>query len=77
MMTIRELPKKERHAAILKRAEEMADSGKYVDYMLIEIALRHEGFTEARTLLDDSSLRKELNERCKLACEQNKQNDSE
>ena len=59
--------RKERGELLWKRATELAHSGKYADYMSIEIALRHKGFPEARQELDSGVLRQELNEMCKAA----------
>lgn len=49
----------------LRRAEELARSGKYTDYVLIEHALKMEGYKRARIWLDDSFIRQELNELCR------------
>ncbi len=54
--------KAEKKEFIIKRAEELARSGEYNDYMSIEIALRGEGFPEARSILHSRSLRQELTE---------------
>jgi hypothetical protein len=59
--------KKQRGEVIWKRAKELAQSGAHEDWMTIEIALRHEGFPEARQVLDSSLYRQELNEMCKSA----------
>lgn len=56
--------KKARAKYILKAAYEMARSGEYRDYTAIEIALRGDGFAEARQLLDDRFRRTELNDIC-------------
>jgi hypothetical protein len=62
--------KKQRAELVLKRANELAESGECTDWMSIEIKLRHEGFREARQLLDSQFLRQELNEMCRMAREQ-------
>ncbi|MGP1666364.1 MAG: hypothetical protein ACTS5I_10755 [Rhodanobacter sp.] len=62
--------KKQRAELIMKRANELAESGECADWMSIEIKLRHEGFREARQLLDNQFIRQELNEMCRLAREQ-------
>ena len=49
----------------LRRAEELARSGKYTDYVLIEHALKMEGYKKARLWLDDRFIRQELNELCR------------
>jgi hypothetical protein len=59
--------KKERHEYIMKTAREMAASGKYRDYLGIEVVLRRDGFHEARSLLDSRSIREELKELCNEA----------
>lgn len=59
--------KKARAEYIDRRARELAESGKYQDWLSIEMALRHEGFLEARQLLDSHFLRQELNDMCKSA----------
>jgi hypothetical protein len=42
----------------------MAESGKYADFMQIEFALRSAGLSEARQLLDNQFIRRELNDAC-------------
>lgn len=59
--------KKERSEFIHRRACELARSGKFKDWISIEIALRHEGYPEARQILDSQFLRQELNEMCNQA----------
>lgn len=59
--------KKERAELIYCRADEMARSGQYEDWFSIEIALRAEGYREARQLLDSNFRRQELNEMCRQA----------
>lgn len=49
----------------LRRAEELARSGKYADYISIEHALKMEGYKKARIWLDDGFIRQELNELCR------------
>lgn len=55
------------------RAYELAKSGKYADWMSLEIALRNEGFREPRELLILACqvLQHELNEMCTQARQQN------
>lgn len=57
--------KRQRAELIMKRANELAASGECEDWMNIEIKLRHEGFREARQLLDSQFLRQELNDMCR------------
>ncbi len=45
--------KKERAESIDREADSMARSGKYADWLSIERALRHQGYAEARQVLDD------------------------
>ena len=59
--------KKERREYIRKTAIEMAESGKYTNFMSIESALRADGFHEARSILDSRFTRQELNQLCKEA----------
>ena len=59
--------KSERAELIRRRADEMACSGQYKDWGSIERALRAEGYSEARRLLDSEFRREELNEMCRQA----------
>jgi hypothetical protein len=59
--------KNERREYIQQRALEMAQSGEHDDYMSIELALRAEGYHEARGELDSGHLRDRLNTLCKQA----------
>ena len=59
--------KKERHEYIRKTAREMAESGKYSDFLSIEHALQADGLHEARSILDSRFIRQELNQLCKDA----------
>lgn len=61
--------KKERTEFIDREADSMARSGEYADWLSIERALRHQGFAEARQILDDQFRRQELNEMCRQARE--------
>jgi hypothetical protein len=49
---------------MLRRAAELARSGKYADFLMIEHALKMEGYKKARLWLDDRDTRSELNELC-------------
>ena len=49
---------------ILKWAYEYAESGEFSDYVMIENKLKDDGYSEARTILDDEYIRKSLNEIC-------------
>jgi len=64
--------KRQRAELIVKRVNELAASGESTDWMSIEIKLRHEGFPEARQILDSQFLRQEINEKCLQAREQRK-----
>ncbi|HEX8573065.1 MAG TPA: hypothetical protein VF759_09965 [Allosphingosinicella sp.] len=57
--------KRERQAYILQRAREMAATGEYRNWHHIEVHLRSDGYPEARSVLDDSFIRRELDEACK------------
>jgi len=61
--------KKERAEFIDREADVMARSGKYADWLSIEHALRHQGYPEARQVLDNQFRRQELNEMCRQARE--------
>jgi hypothetical protein len=65
-MRLRET-KRERREYIHQRALEMARSGQYDEFMSIELALRAEGYSEARGELDNRVLRDQLNRLCKQA----------
>ena len=56
--------KSERHARILQLAREMARTRNFRDYRQIELHLRADGWSEARTVLDDAFIRRELNFAC-------------
>jgi hypothetical protein len=58
------MKKSERKEHVLKRAEELARSGDFTDWILIEHKLRSEGFPEARQLIDDRHIRSELTRMC-------------
>lgn len=60
--------KKERHAYIVRRARELADSGKFSGWLQIEWHIRFdENFQDARHVLDDQFTRSQLDEACKRA----------
>ena len=59
--------KEERHTYVRKKAEELAQSGDYSDWLSIEWAIRSDGYEEARSILDDHYIREELNKTCKIA----------
>ena len=65
------MKKSEREELIDRRADEMARSGQYQDWGSIERALRAEGHSEARQLLDSQFRRQELNEMCRQARQEN------
>ncbi|WP_321945478.1 hypothetical protein [Paraburkholderia sp. J10-1] len=53
---------------MLRYARELADSGRYADWRAIEEPLRHRyGVEQADRLLNDASLRGELDQRCQCA----------
>jgi len=63
------MKKKELENRITEWAYECARSGKFEDFGAIERRLCSDGYTEARTVLDDYYIRQELNELCKQAQE--------
>jgi hypothetical protein len=69
---MRSKKKEERHVYVRKRAEEFARSGDFSSWLFIELAIKNEGYPEARSILDVRSLRQQLDSTCKIA-----QSDSE
>ncbi len=61
------MKKEEKIKEIRKRAYEYAKTGEYDEWISIEFKLRSEGFPEARRVLDDRFIRKELTSLCKVA----------
>ena len=59
--------KSERREYIYRRALEMARSGEHPGWPSIELALRAEGYSEARGELDSRVLRDQLDRLCKQA----------
>lgn len=57
--------KKDRIEAIARKADQMAASGKYQNWLDIEHALTWEGYSEARSVLDSRVKRQMLDETCK------------
>ena len=47
-----------------RRAEELARTGKYDGWLMIEHALKSEGYRKARAWLDNRQIRSELDELC-------------
>ena len=66
--------KEQRHTYIMYKARELAKSGNHRDYLSIEWALRDEGYSEARDLLDRDFVRKDLKRLCDKAQERKTQN---
>ncbi|MHB8579389.1 MAG: hypothetical protein ACYDA4_05960 [Ignavibacteriaceae bacterium] len=65
---MRKMKKDERHLLYIRnQAYELAYSGKGRDWLSIEFLLRAEGWTEARRILDNDNMRKELNDICNIA----------
>ncbi len=58
------MKKAEREEYAVKRAYELARTGEFSDHLDIEHAIRGEGFEEARHVLDDQRIRRELKELC-------------
>ena len=50
-----------------RRAQDMARSGQFEDSLSIEMALRREGFREARQWLSEEAPREMLNSLCRAA----------
>ena len=59
--------KKERHAFIIRRADQLAESGRFDQWLQIEWRIRFEGYHEARQILDNDFIRFRLNEACARA----------
>lgn len=57
--------KKIRIDLVQRRAFQYAQSGQYSNWYAIELKLRKEGLSEARSELDNRALRAELNEICR------------
>lgn len=64
---MRKMNKDERYSYIRKRADELARTGDYLDYSFIEIAIRSEGLEDARSVLDDTFIRDQLDKVCEIA----------
>lgn len=64
---VRKMKKDERYTYIRQQAYELARTGKYIDWLSVERALRSDGWDEARTILDNQAIREELNQICKNA----------
>ena len=63
-----ELRKEELHTLIKRRADELAATGRFNDYQEIEAELRFsEGFSAARTVLDNRTTRMILDRTCAAA----------
>lgn len=58
------MTKLQRQEHVLRRARELARTGNYSGYVLIEHALRNEGYPEARGWLDNQLFRQELDRLC-------------
>ena len=64
---MKKMKKDERHTYIRQQAYELARSGNYLDWLSVERALRGDGWGEARAILDNPSIREELNQICNRA----------
>lgn len=58
------MKKADRQAYVNRRADELAETGQYRNWLAIEYAIRAEGFSEARQWLDSPFKRKWLDEIC-------------
>jgi hypothetical protein len=61
------MQKVERENQIIRRANEMARSGAFRNYQAVEIALRAEGYSEAKAVLDNRHRRAEIDAACLAA----------
>lgn len=52
---------------VIARAEELAQTGLYPDWLSVEQALRSDGFSEARSMLDSEHIRERLDGICQVA----------
>ncbi len=59
--------KADRAETISRMSRELANSGNYAGWLDIEMALRAQGYSEARTQLDNRYVRGELDALCKAA----------
>jgi len=55
---------KSKEERMWKLAYQMADSGKYNNWLEIEWELRGQGYSRARQLLDDEATRERFDNRC-------------
>jgi hypothetical protein len=58
------MKKADRRDYISRRADELARTGQYRNWLLIEAVISREGFPEARQVLDDSFKRESLKRLC-------------
>ena len=65
--------RKQQAEFIRMRARELANSGDHENHQDVEFALRVEGYLEARSVLDDSFVREDLDKMCKFAREKKKE----
>jgi hypothetical protein len=62
------MSKRQRHEHIMRRARELAESGKFASWDQIEFELRYrEELPEARGVLDSRFIRDELDQTCAQA----------
>lgn len=61
------MKKSEKSAEIMKRARAYAESGEYSGWLKIEHKISAEGFPEARNVLDFDYIRRNLDEKCRIA----------
>jgi len=68
--SVHKMNKEQRHSYVIRRAEELAQTGEHRDWLMIEHVLRaKENFPEAREWLDNRFLRDRLDDMCKRARE--------
>ena len=63
---------RQRDDYVIKQAQKWADSGECEGWLMVERALVERGFTTARTLLDDSWIREDIDRRCAAAIRRRK-----
>lgn len=66
-MRLSKSERNERSGYIQRRAMELARSGNHENWLSVEIAIRSEGYDEARRELDQAWLRDEIDKACRLA----------
>jgi hypothetical protein len=68
------MKKAERKALIKEWAEDYAKSGECSDWLVVEMMIRSNGWPEARTVLDNQSIRDKLDKLCNIATSEEEKN---